>query len=67
MATLTITTSAENDARIIAAMRDRLGPETTGADVKAWLIEQLKNEVHSYETRLANEQASAGITPIEPT
>ena len=67
MATITINTTAAQDTRIIAAFRDRLGPEATGADVKAWLIDQLKGVVHSYETRLANEQASAGVTPVEPT
>lgn len=67
MAVMTITTSGAQDTRIIAAFRDRLGPETQAADVKAWVIEQIKGVVHSYETRLANEAASAAVVPIEPT
>lgn len=67
MGTLTITTTAPQDTRIIAAFRDRFGPETQSADVKAWVIEQVKGVVHSYETRLAAEAAVAGVTPIEPT
>lgn len=67
MATMTITTTAPQDARLIAAFRDRLGPETQAADIKAWVIEQIKGVVHSYETRLANEAASAAIVPIDPT
>jgi len=68
MATLTITTTGAQDTRIIEAFRDRLGdPTATAAEVKTWLIDQLRNVVHSYETRLANEAASAGVVPIEPT
>ena len=75
MATLTITTTGAQDTRIIAAMTDRLQPvdgsgdprNATAAEVKTWMIDQLRNVVHSYETRLANEAASAGVTPIDPT
>ena len=68
MATLTITTTGAQDARIIAAFRDFKGdPAATGADVKAWMIEHLRGMVHSYETRLANESASAAIVPIDPS
>jgi len=68
MATLTITTTGAQDTRIIEAFRDRLGdPAATAGDVKAWMIDQLRNVVHNYETRLVNEAASAGVTPIEPT
>jgi hypothetical protein len=75
MATFTITTSADNQARAIAAFTDRFKPvdgngdprDATGADIKAHLIAELVNTVHSYETRLVNEAASAGVTPIDPT
>jgi hypothetical protein len=67
MATLTITTNADNQARALAAFTDKLGRNATGADIKAYLVEKLVSVVHSYETRLVNEVASAGVTPIDPT
>lgn len=38
MASMTINTTSAQDQRIIAAFRDLLGPDATGADVKAWII-----------------------------
>lgn len=75
MGQITIDTTAPADARLVDAFTDRLQPvdgggaprNATPADVKAWLINQMKAVVHSYETRLANEAASAAITPIDPT
>ena len=68
MANMTITTTGAQDTRIIEAFRDRLGDPTAGAaEVKTWMIDQLRNVVHNYETRLVNEAASAGVVPIEPT
>ena len=68
MATLTINTTGAQDTRIVAAFRDRLDDPTAGAaEVKAWLIDQLRGVVRSYETRLANEAASAGVVDIDPT
>ena len=68
MATMTITTTAAQDSRIIAAFRDLTGnPAATAADVKAWMIGHLRGMVHSYETRVANEAASAAVVQIEPT
>ena len=68
MATLTINTTSPQDARIIAAFRDFSGDDTAGAaEVKAWLIGQLRGMVRSYETRVANEAASAGVVDIDPT
>ena len=68
MATMTITTTGAQDTRIIAAFRDLTGnPTATAADVKAWMIRHLRGLVHSYETRVANEAASAAVVPIEPT
>ena len=68
MATMTITTTGAQDTRIIAAFRDLTGnPSANAADVKAWVIQHIRGMVHSYETRLANEAASAAVVPIEPT
>ena len=67
MANFSITTTAPQDARILAAFQDRFGPEFTGADIKTWLIDQLRGVVRSYETGLANEAASAGVVDIDPT
>ena len=71
MGQITIDTTAPVDARLVSAFTDRLfpdGSDTAGpADVKVWLINQMKAVVHSYETRVANEAASGAITPIDPT
>ena len=68
MATLTITTTSPQDARIIEAFRDFSDDDTVGAEeVKAWLIGQLRGMVRSYETRVANEAASAGVVDIDPS
>ena len=66
MANFSITTTGAQDTRILAAFQDRFGPEFTGADIKAWLIDQLKGVVRSYETQVANEAASAGVVDITP-
>ena len=66
MATVTINTTSEQDQRILAAFQDRFGGDFTGPDVKAWMIDQLKQVVRSYETRLANEAASAAVQDIDP-
>ena len=67
MANITITTTAAQDTRIITAFRARYGAESTAADVKTWLIGQLKALVRSYETEQANIAASAGVSDITPT
>jgi len=68
MATLTINTTAGQDARILAAWRARVGdPAAPASEVKAWLISQLKGLVRSYETEQANLAASAGVADIDPT
>ena len=68
MATFTINTTTQQDDRILAAFQDLVGDETAGAaEVKAWMINHLKGMVHSYETRVVNEAASAAVVPIDPT
>ena len=67
MATLTITTTAAQDQRIITAFRARFGEDKTAADVKAWMIGHLRGLVRSYETEQANIAASAAVTDISPT
>ena len=71
MGQIVIDTTAPVDTRLQAAFTDRLFPAgedtATPAHVKAWLIDQLKVVVHSYETRVANEAASGAITPIDAT
>ena len=75
MATLTITTTAGQDSRIAPAFGDKLGltqPGTntlqnaTGAQIKADIIEYIRNVVAQYEAR---QQVAAIVptTPIAPT
>jgi hypothetical protein len=67
MATVTITTTAEQDARIASAFRKilELNQNPTGAQIKAWLIDRLREAVLNYE----REQQRIAITvePFEPT
>ena len=75
MATLTITTTPEQDARIVAAFTSVIQPvdengvprDVTGAEVKAHLIQYMKNVVLNYERRVAYESADSGLTEIEPS
>jgi hypothetical protein len=55
MATVTITTTAPQDARLAPAFGDllKLGQNATTAQVKQWLIDQLSNVVTSYEQQQA--------------
>ena len=67
MAVLTITTTAPQDARIVAAYGSKLGlgRNATGAEVKAHIISEIKQVVEQFEHA---EQASAIIVPsIDPT
>lgn len=61
MASITITTTGAQDARLGPAFGDLLntGGNATPAQVKAWLIGQLRGVVHTYETK----QAIAAVTP----
>lgn len=76
MASITITTTAAQDARIAAAFTAMLYPpppagfpgqqqSATVADVKAWLIQQLTNAVLNYERLQA--EASIVASPLTPT
>lgn len=55
MATVTITTTAPQDARLGPAFGDllKLGGNATTAQVKQWLIDQLTNVVIQYEQQQA--------------
>lgn len=59
MASVTITTTASQDVRLAPAFGDRLklGRNATTAEVKAWLVDQLRNVVQEYEAR----QAAAAV------
>jgi hypothetical protein len=67
MATVTITTTAPQDARLTVAFGDYLHPgrNATTQEVKDWLIEQLRVVVRSYEDRVARAAVAppAGFDP----
>jgi hypothetical protein len=67
MATLTITTTAAQDTRISAAFGENFNGNATGAQVKADIIEYIKQRGLSYELRQAAATAQAGVTVITPT
>lgn len=67
MATTTITTTGAEDARIIAAVGDRLhlGRNATQAEVKAALATVLQGWVQDYEWRV--QVAAISLTLIQPS
>lgn len=69
MATITITTSAAQDARIVDAFGKRLnlGRNATAAEVKQQIVQFLINAVQEQEQKTAMQSALAGVTPITPT
>lgn len=69
MATLTINTTAPQDARIVVAFGDKLGfpRSATAGEVKADVIAYITNVVRNYEQRVAAEAAAAAVTPIDPS
>jgi hypothetical protein len=69
MGTLTITTTTEQDQRILAAFKDRFMLDTnpTQSQIKAWLIEQLKNVVLEYERNEAVRLAQLSEQEFTPT
>ena len=69
MATLTITTTAPQDARIVAAFGKRLnlGRDATLAEVKQQVIAFITNAVQEQETGTAVAAALAGVTTVVPT
>ena len=65
MATITITTQGGQDARIQAAIGQRLGVgSASAAQVRQWLIDQLRQAVHEVEAYNARQQADAGVSDI---
>lgn len=69
MATLTITTTAPQDARIVTAFGRYLGfpSDATGPQVKQAVIDFMINVVREYERKVAADAAAAAVTPITPT
>lgn len=75
MATITINTTPEEDARIVAAFgkwqglvdQDGNPRNATGAEVKAQVISFIKNIVRSVEGEEAAEAARSGVGTVDPT
>lgn len=69
MATLTITTTSQQDARIVAAFGAELGlgRNATAAEVKAAIINYVKTVVYEREKAAARVSAEAAVTTIDPT
>ena len=69
MGTLTINTTAPQDARIAAAFGKRLGlpGNANAAQVKQQVVQFLIEVVQDHEQREAAAAAVAGVTPITPT
>lgn len=69
MATLTITTTAQQDARIVVAFGHYLGlpSDATAAQIKADVIAYIVNVVRQDEQRIAAAAAAAAVTAITPT
>lgn len=67
MASVTLTTTAPQDTRIVAAFTHALGKPATVADVKAFLVTALTNYVLAIEQQIAADAAAAAVTPIVPT
>lgn len=68
MATVTITTTAGQDSRLVVAFGNLLHPgrNATQQEIKDWLIEQMRVVVRSDEDRIAK----AAVTPpasFDPT
>ena len=69
MGTMTINTTAPEDVRLTAAFGKRLGlgRDTTGPEVKAAIIQMIRNAVQEQEINTAVQAAAAGVTVISPT
>lgn len=75
MATLTITTTAQQDARIVEAFGAHLSTvdaqgnprNATAAEVKAAMIEFVKGVVYSHETAKVARAAAAAVDKVTPT
>lgn len=69
-AVTTITTTAPDDVRIVAAFGRGLlglGRDATQAEVKGALVTYTKGVVFNYEAELAKASATAGVTQINPS
>jgi hypothetical protein len=68
MGTLTINTTAGEDTRLQAAYGKKLGVGTANAaQIKAAIIQQIKDVVQEQETATAIAAAVSGVTVISPT
>lgn len=75
MGTLTITTTAPQDARIVTAFGHRLGTvdgegvprAATAGEVRTEIISLLKTIVLQYEKRVASDSAQAAVVEIDVT
>jgi len=67
MASLTITTTAPQDVRIVAVFTQVLGRPATAADVKSFLVKALTEFVLNIERQNAMDAAAAAVTPVNPT
>lgn len=73
MATLTINTTPEQDARLVSAFTSVIQPvdengdprNVTGAEIKAHIIQYMKNVVLNHERRAAYEQAEATLAEFD--
>lgn len=71
-ASITITTTAPQDTRLLAAFQDKIRPvdasgnprTVTAADVKQWLIQDLQSVVQNYEVQQQIQTITA--TPFTP-
>lgn len=69
MGTLTINTTAPQDARIVEAFGARLdlGRDATGAEIKAEVIDLMRKIVKNYENDVAAAAAKAAVTDLSIT
>jgi hypothetical protein len=69
MGTMTINTTAGEDTRLVAAFGKRLGlgRNATAPEVKAAIIQMIKNAAQEQEVNTAVQAAADGVTVISPT
>ncbi len=68
MATITITTTAQDDARIVVAFGAELnlGRNATQAEVKALMIQRGLREIVQKQEQQAKQNAITAPTPLDP-
>ena len=66
---MTVNTTAPEDVRLVSAFGKRLGlgRDATGPEVKAAIIQMIKDAVFEQERGGAVQAAIAGVTTISPT